>query len=94
MFSLFNPSEWLYNLFVSYFCYLSATVAAFLSVLGAQKNGLITGAICADIHMLLLIFIGMLIFKNEFPSESAMKIFSISSALGAIAGILGINFKK
>lgn len=94
LFSFFSPPDWLYNSFVRYFCYVSASIAAFLCVMGAQKNGLIKGIVCADIYMLMLILAGMMFFKSAFPTDSALRIFGITSVLGGIAGILGINIKK
>ncbi len=94
LFSFFSPPDWLYNSFIRYFCYVSASLAAFFASKGIQKNGLITGIICADIYMIILILLGMVFFKNSFPSSSALKIFGITSVFGGIFGILGVNFKK
>ena len=94
LFSLFSPPDFLYNFFTHYFCYISASLAAFLSAIRAQKNGLITGIICADIYMLALILLGIMFFNSSFPADTALKIFGVTSVLGGISGILGINFKK
>lgn len=94
LFSFFSPPEWLYNSFIRCFCYVSASIASFLSVMGAQKNGLITGIISADIYMLILIFLGGIFLDNAFPVSSALKIFGFTSVFGGISGVLGINFKK
>ena len=94
LFSFLSPPEWMYNLFIRYFCYVSASLAAFFSAIGTQKNGLITGIICADIYMLVLIALGMIFFKSSFPIDSVLKIFGITSVFGGLSGILGVNFKK
>lgn len=94
IFAFFSPPDRLYSIFIKYFCYFSASAAAFLSAMGTQKNGMITGILCADIYMLVLILAGAIIFKTGFPLSSALKIFGFTSVFGGIAGILGINFKK
>ena len=94
LFSLFNPPDFLYAFFTHYFCYVSVSLAAFFCAIGTQKNGLITGIICADIYMLVLIALGMIFFKSSFPIDSVLKIFGITSVFGGLSGILGVNFKK
>ena len=94
LFSFFAPPDWLQNSFVHYSCYFSAFLAAIFSAMGSRKNGLVTGVICADIYMLILIFAGMIFLKNDFPLKSLLKVFSICSLSGGLGGIIGINFKK
>lgn len=94
VFAFWSPPEWLYLSFIRCIPFFSAFLTAFFCGAKSEKNGLLTGIICADIYMLILIFAGIIIFKSSFPTESAPGIFSITSAVGAIAGIMGINFKK
>lgn len=92
--SLLSPPGWLYSSIIRYIPFFSAFLSAFFCSTKAGKNGLLTGIICADMYMLILILAGVVIFKNSFPVNSAPEIFSITSAAGAVAGILGINLKK
>ena len=94
IFASFSLPDLIHTIFIRYFCYFSAFAAAFFSATGAQKNGMITGAFCADIYMLILILAGTVIFKTGFPFGSVVKTFGITSVIGGISGIIGINFKK
>ena len=94
VFHFFSPPQWLYSGIVRYFAYFSACLAAFFSALGTGKNGLIRGFVCADIYMLLLILAGVLFLGNSVSVNSAVKIFGITTVLGAFFGVLGINLKK
>lgn len=94
IFVFFSPSDQVYNFLIRYSGYFSASLAAFLSAVRTHKNGLITGIVCADVYMFIVIISGMILLKNSFPADSALKIFGFTSVFGGIAGILGINFKK
>ena len=94
VFAFWGPPEWLYLSFIRCIPFFSAFLTSFFCGAKSEKNGLLTGIICADIYMLILIFAGIIIFKSKFPVNSAAGIFSTTSAIGAIAGIMGINFKK
>ena len=91
LFSFFDVPVWLSALPARFLCYFSAFAAAFLSTKGAEKNGLVTGILSADIYMLVLLLAGMIFFGSGFPPENAVKIFSLCSFTGAAGGILGIN---
>ncbi len=94
LFSFTNPSPNVISVIKNGISFLPIFIAAFLCAKSTGKNGLLTGIICGNILMLIIIVTGMLVLKNSFPAAAVLKIFSISTALGAAGGILGINFNK
>ena len=93
LFALFSPPVWLENA-IGFSEYLSAFISALLSGKLIGKKGILTGVICADTYMLLLLVTGMIIFKSVTPAPVLLKVFLISSFIGAAGGIVGVNFKK
>ena len=85
---------WLPGILCSYSGYFSAFIAALLCTSGIKKNGLITGVICSDIYMMLLILAGTIFFKSTVAFSSLPGILMISSVLGAIGGIIGVNVSR
>lgn len=94
IFSAFSPPLWLINVFNAGIFYFSAALAGFFCTLGSEKNGFITGALCADIYGLILMLTGMMFFKTVFEFSIFLKVMGITTILGAITGVIGINFKK
>ncbi len=94
IFSVLSPAANIIKTVSRIIAYLPIFISAFLCGKSSDKNGFLTGIICGNICMLTIIAVGMIIFKNSFPADSAFKIFSISTSIGGVAGIMGINFKK
>ena len=94
VFSFFHPSEIIFHYVCRFFGFFSSFTAAFLCAEKIGKNGLFSGIIWGDIYMAVLILCGILFFKNTPDSVSLLKTLAVNSLLCAIAGVMGINFKK
>ena len=92
--SFFSPPAWLLSIINIGIFYFSSALAAFFSSFGSEKNGFMTGAVCADIYGIILITSGIMFFGNTFNFNAYLKVLGITTLIGAIAGIIGINFKK
>lgn len=93
VFSFLPPPQWLLGAVHGYMVFFSAFLAAFFCARAGSRRGLVTGMAAADTYMLILLFAGIILFKNEAVFSQLIKTFSIASVVGAAGGILGINFK-
>lgn len=94
LFSFFNPPDVLYNFICRHLYCLCAFISAFMSARQSGRNGLVTGAVAGNLSTFILIVAGVLILKNPFPSDALPRLFLLSTVLGSIAGVAGLNFKK
>lgn len=92
-FAFFPPSGKVFEILNAASSYFSAFICAVFCARTCGKKGFLTGAAASDVYMAVLIFFGVLIFKNCYDLSSLLKIFSISSLCGAVGGIIGINCK-
>lgn len=93
IFSFFPPSDKIFGVICASFPYFAAFLAAFFSGYSGEKSGAITGLLASDIFILLLFFLGIIIFKSAFSLDALLKTVSAATLCGICGGIIGINCK-
>lgn len=93
VFSFFPPGEKVFDILCSSLGYFSSTLAAFFCARVSGKKGFLTGIISADMYIAILLSLGIVLLKNTYEMSDIIRIFAISSSLGIVGGIMGINFK-
>lgn len=74
--------------------YFSVFMAGLLSAARAKRRGFVTGGLSGGLYMLLVYFLGYLLFGGiEFTKAVAMNIL-YCLVLGIIGGVVGINIRR
>ena len=74
--------------------YFSVFMAGLLSAARAKRRGFVTGGLSGGLYMLLVYFLGYLLFGGiEFTKAVAMNIL-YCLVLGILGGVVGINIRR
>ena len=72
---------------------LGAAIAGFVPAKKTGRNGVITGAVCGILYILIIWIVSMLTSDGLVFSPHVLIMAIISVVMGAIGGILGVNLK-
>lgn len=93
IFSFFPPKEWILLAFGRYSTYLTVLIAAFLSARLSDSSGLVAGVFSAVFCLAILLISGSIFLKSGSFFSRFIRLLPLSSLVGAVGGVLGINSK-
>ena len=81
--------KWIQGYSAAFSCFL----AALFSAIGTRKMGYLTGMVSSLCYMMLLFFVGAVIFPGEIALDMLFRKLFQAAIFGTFGGIFGINLK-
>lgn len=73
---------------------LGAAIAGFVPAKKSGRNGVVTGALCGALYILIIWVLASITSDGMFFSPHILIMAAISVIMGAVGGILGVNLKS